>query len=476
MRVYLWAVTNTFRVLVVGETASSICPAELELSGPAECELVHVTDISHALSHLESEPFDGVYLADPTSFGDVSHSTVVNASDDDSETEQLDQHPRERQLERQRQQITRLHDVGIEIAACEDRQSVYELVVDAAEDILDLDICLVDSVENGRLLTQATSSELTEYQEPHVDSPEAGMAGKAHRNNQSYLTTDAQSDPDAAPAGELRSGMSVPVGEYGVFQAASSDVGAFEESDLELVEILASHAREALTRIEQQQRLCEQRDQLQRENERLDEFASIVSHDLRNPLNVAQLRLRLLADEFDSEHVTPAVTALDQMEELVDDMLTLARDGQTVSEFTPVDLRRIVEESWDMVETRDATIDVETNARILGDEGRLGQLFGNLIRNAIEHTPDTDSLEVRVDVLDDETESGFYVADNGPGIPDSIADSLFQPGVSTNENGTGLGLAIVSRIVEAHGWNLRATESESGGARFEVTGVEFSDE
>jgi len=385
------------------------------------------------------------------------------------------QHIREQRLERQRKQIARLHDVGVDLAACETQSAVYELVVSAAEDILELDICLVDSVVDGHLRTEATSTELEDYQEPPVDSDEAGLAGKAYLNSSSHLIDRVSDHPDAHPADEYLSGITVPITDHGVFQAASHETGAFSETDLELVEILCGHAREALTRIDQQQQLRNQRDQLQRENERLDEFASIVSHDLRNPLNVAKLRLNLIANEYDSEHMDPATGALEQMEQLIDDLLTLARDGETVSSVEPVQLSGLIEQVWELAETGNATLTVVDSCRLKADRQRLHQLLGNLLRNAIEHNNDrTAELTVRVGTLGDGVNrTGIYFADNGTGIPEEIRESLFEPGVSTNESGTGLGLAIVSRIAEAHGWEIAVTESVDGGARFELTGVEI---
>ena len=69
-------------------------------------------------------------------------------------------------------------------------------------------------------------------------------------------------------------------------------------------------------------------------------------------------------------------------------------------------------------------------------------------------------------------ENGFYVADDGPGIPEADREKVFESGFSTSEEGTGFGLAIVNEIVAGHGWEIRATESEAGGARFEITGVD----
>ena len=206
--------------------------------------------------------------------------------------------------------------------------------------------------------------------------------------------------------------------------------------------------------------------ELQRKNERLEEFASIVSHDLRNPLNVADGRLELAMTECESEHLAGIREAHARMERLIDDLLTLAREGETVQALEPQDLAELVENCWGLVDTGEATLEVETSATIQADLDRLRQLLENLVRNAVEYGGG--AVTVRIGDLPD----GFYVADDGPGIPIEDHESVFDSGYSTSAAGTGFGLSIVKRIAEAHGWAVAVTESEGGGARFEFTGVD----
>jgi signal transduction histidine kinase len=111
-------------------------------------------------------------------------------------------------------------------------------------------------------------------------------------------------------------------------------------------------------------------------------------------------------------------------------------------------------------------VEIDTESSIRADVSRLKQVFENLIRNATEHGgPD---VTVTVGELDD----GFYLEDDGPGIPDEERSRILETGYSTAEAGTGFGLSIVDQIVDAHGWQLRITESEAGGARFEIIDVE----
>ncbi|MEF8869800.1 MAG: histidine kinase N-terminal 7TM domain-containing protein [Haloarculaceae archaeon] len=260
-----------------------------------------------------------------------------------------------------------------------------------------------------------------------------------------------------------------------------------------------------------------QRRALRRQRERLDQFASVVSHDLRNPLNVAAGGVALARNGGDLDDLDMVVDALDRMEGILEDTLTLARQGEAIGSTEAVDLGVLCEECWGMIECDGATIDVEP-ATISGDPGRLRHLFENLFRNAVEHgargasardargdsvehgstsnrtEPDDGSegtsagqqrqagaddaaghaeedVTVRVGPMAD----GFYVEDDGPGIPPEDRADVVQVGHSAADGGTGLGLAIVDGIAEAHGWELAITDGASGGARFEFTGVTVVD-
>ncbi|CCQ34643.1 Adaptive-response sensory-kinase protein [Halorhabdus tiamatea SARL4B] len=221
--------------------------------------------------------------------------------------------------------------------------------------------------------------------------------------------------------------------------------------------------------------LTEYERRLERQNERLDEFAEVISHDLRNPLNVAFGRAELLADECESAHIEPLVDALGRMEDIVGNTLTLARQGEAVGETEPVPVDSIVEECAKMIDAETATVEVSGEFRIRGDPDRIKHLFENLLSNAVDHAAGEASaaegdVTVRIDQFDGR---GFYVADDGAGIPADERADVFEPGYTTTTPGTGLGLTIVERIAEAHDWEVSVTESREGGARFEFTGVEL---
>ena len=208
-----------------------------------------------------------------------------------------------------------------------------------------------------------------------------------------------------------------------------------------------------------------------RRERRLEEFASIVSHDLRNPLNVAEGHLELAREECDSERLDDIESAHDRMDSLIDDLLTLAREGNDVDDIEPVALATLVEDCWQGVVTGDATLTVDADRTLNADRSRLRQLLENLFRNSVEHGATDTIVSLTVGELDD----GFYVEDDGAGIETTARDDVFEVGYSTSDDGTGFGLSIVEQVAEAHGWDVRVTESEAGGARFEITGVEWVD-
>ena len=200
-----------------------------------------------------------------------------------------------------------------------------------------------------------------------------------------------------------------------------------------------------------------------RQSERLEEFASVVSHDLRNPLGVARGRLDAAFQTGDADHLKEVDAALDRMDELIEESLSVARSGTQVEETYEVPLAELAGDAWSATATGDATYDVVDHRTLQVDPLRAKQLFENLFRNAIEHG--REDVHVRVGPCP----GGFFVADDGPGIPEDERDKILEQGYSTSEEGSGLGLAIVRAIADAHGWSVTVTESEDGGARFEFT-------
>jgi PAS domain S-box-containing protein len=201
------------------------------------------------------------------------------------------------------------------------------------------------------------------------------------------------------------------------------------------------------------------------QNERFEEYSATVSHDLRSPMSIASGWIDIAIAEDSVAELEKARSALERMDGLISDLRTLGRYGQTVREMDELELRRVIEEAWENVDGGDngsVPPDIDDDLGTMrADRASLLELFENLFQNSLEHAaPD---VTIRVGPLD----RGFYVEDDGPGIPEAKREEVFEFGYSTIDDGTGLGLAIVEAIAESHGWEYALTDADPRGARFE---------
>jgi signal transduction histidine kinase len=249
--------------------------------------------------------------------------------------------------------------------------------------------------------------------------------------------------------------------------------------------------------------LTRQRRRLAAEVEQVERIADVVSHDLRNPLEVAEIRLEAARDTGDDVHFEKVAGALDRIERIVSDVL--AAGSGRVEPTDAVSLEDVAEAAWDTVDTADAELVLAPDLpTVRGDPDRLQQLFENLFRNSVEHGSTSNQPEADDSVehgstgsrsaTDDTVEQGdsdvsitvepipdgFAVADDGPGIPEDVRERVFEAGYSTAPDNSGLGLSIVRRIATEHGWQVslgadRGSDADGGGARFEFTDLDRAD-
>jgi two-component system OmpR family sensor kinase len=163
---------------------------------------------------------------------------------------------------------------------------------------------------------------------------------------------------------------------------------------------------------------------------------------------------------------------------LVEDLLTLARlDEIADAPHVEVDVgalaRDAVDDARATAPDREITLQAEGAALVEGDADQLRQVLGNLVRNALVHTPAGTPIEVQA--ARENGEVRVEVRDHGPGLPDGDGEAIFERfwraehGRERGKDGAGLGLAIVAGIVDAHGGSVSARNAEDGGAAFVVT-------
>lgn len=372
------------------------------------------------------------------------------------------------------QQLEALNQVTQELMRADSRAEILEIGIKTVQNLLGIEINaihLYDENAEGLVPMAATNAVYDLIGEPPIFTDDNSIAWGVYQRGEPLTVDDVHENPDRYnPDTPIRSELYLPIGDYGILLAGSPSPEIFDDKDVLLGAILAGGLTRALEQVERTEQLRTRKKELSEQNDRLEEFASIVSHDLRNPLTVAEGRLELAATECESEHLEHVERAHERMRTLIEDLLTLAREGETVTDFEAVGLTALIEECWANVETDSVTLLINTERKVQADTNRLKQLFENLMRNAIEHGGE--GVTVTVGELD----GGFFIEDDGPGIPPDDRETIFEAGYSTRADGTGFGLSIVQRIVEAHNWEIHVTDSDEGGARFEITGVDFAAE
>ncbi len=377
---------------------------------------------------------------------------------------------RERALEHREQTLRAIY----EIVADRDRSFTeqVESLLKLGRDELDTDFGSLSRIEGDDYVFEIVDAAGESIQPGDVVPLSATNCEVAAARERTLVAGDIERDAPtlADREGFTEWGISCYVGApvfvdgevYGTFCFYDTDPrsGQFSEWEVTLVDLMSRWVSYGL----QAQRA---RERISQENERLDRFVSVISHDLRNPLSVTSGYIRLAQETGDTAHLDRAQSAVDRMHALIDDLLELARSDKVEPDTEVVDLRRAVERSWEVVPTDAASLEIGTDRRIRADATMLGQLIENLVRNATVYGGD--GVTITISGLPD----GFAIGDDGPGIPETDRGKVFEVGYTTGDDGTGFGLPIVREVAEAHGWDLTLTDGERGGARYEITGVEI---
>lgn len=347
--------------------------------------------------------------------------------------------------------------------------AVYRATLEAMETALPADGGAVGLETDGTVTLVDTFGHTPVKQDRRVTdlTREVYEAGESRRiddltDTRGAATTQATSDTEADAV--YRSFLAVPVGDRGVVVALATAPAAFSTDDAARLTSLATVATAALGRVEASNASRAGGTGQSRE----EELVGAMAHDLRSPLAVAGGYLSLARKEDDTEELQAVAAALDRVEALIEDLLQLSNVRQERISLSRAELSSLVEECWQNVETGAATLSCEGERSIRSDPNQLKRLVENLLRNAVEHG---DAGQVVVGPL----EEGFFVEDDGTGISPENREQVFETGFSTAEGGTGLGLSIVQRIADAHGWNVRITDSDESGTRVEITNVESDD-
>ncbi|RJP30881.1 MAG: PAS domain-containing sensor histidine kinase [Actinobacteria bacterium] len=223
-------------------------------------------------------------------------------------------------------------------------------------------------------------------------------------------------------------------------------------------------------------------EELARINRELKVYAEVVSHDLRGPISVIQSASAtlegLMEDCADRDTVAKGDKVVGiirnsslSAEVLIENLLALAKAGQSPGEVSEIDVKEIVEKvledkAWP-IEEKGVRVAVDDDlGRILADPTHVYQIFSNLIGNALSYNDNPDP-QVGITHEEEDGVHRYLVRDNGPGIPAEDIESVFLPLFRGKDGGTGLGLSIVEKLVSLYGGEIRAYND--GGACFTFT-------
>lgn len=344
---------------------------------------------------------------------------------------------------------------------------VYDWAITLASERIDADFVELAIISNELLIPAASTAPERRGRE-HTIPIATSIPGSVVTTGDGCIIDDRQDARGDVRAGngnqafasvDYRSLVCAPIPGIGVMCGKARRPSAFEQEDLNQLDAIAAIIANMVKMLEGGR--GERIDPL------LEEIGNLVSHDLRNKLNIATGRLDLAIKTDDEDQLQQSVEALESVERIADVVVSLARTGKPLSGLEEVDLEGAIEGAFGPLGEPDAVLTVKASATILADPDCLSQLLENLFRNAIEHSDG--EVRIEVGLLED----GFYVSDNGPGIPPDIREDVCQLGYSTAPGHQGKGLSIVSRMAEAHGWTMKITDSTNGGARIELRNVVF---
>ncbi|MEF8832188.1 MAG: PAS domain S-box protein [Candidatus Thermoplasmatota archaeon] len=365
-------------------------------------------------------------------------------------------------IEENKEKLEKLQEISTKLEGYKSEEEVYSFAIKAAEDILEFDICEINVLEDDKMRHVVRSHAFPEEGSSKLNPLpiDDSVAGKTYLKNSSFLVKDIQKHEEANPTlEEFKSAISVPLGDYGVFQALSTEVNHFDEEDLRMAELLMGHVSEALKRVQA------------KEKEKF--LHSLLRHDVGNKNQIIRGYLEMM-----KKHDIP-----DELKKLVDKAEVAARNSREIidkvrklrkiekeKKISKVHLSSVIDKvlsgHQNQLERRGINIDLsKCDCKVMGG-ALLEELFSNLIKNSIQHS-NCDGIRINSQI--EENKCLVTVEDDGVGISDEMKDKIFEKGFKDGESsGTGLGLYMVKEIAESYGGSVEVKDSEMGGARFDI--------
>ncbi|ADB60423.1 putative PAS/PAC sensor protein [Haloterrigena turkmenica DSM 5511] len=390
--------------------------------------------------------------------------------------------------------VTSLHEVTRWLLESDDPEEICAIAVHSGSDLLELPISGVWLLEeeHGYLDPVAgTAGAHDEFGGLPRFNPGEGLVWDVFESGDVERFDDLREVEDIYnPDTPIRSEIIAPIGTHGVLMTGSLEPHRFDETDVDLISTLVENTRAALDRADREQVLRERTAELERQTERLESVANVLSSDLKAQLSTVADALESdgsrtgtdgeTHEEWEFPLAEDSVEAtLDRAEGLVDDIREFARNASTVGTRSRITLESAIDEALERSRLDYDSVVVEEPATLRADPDRFVHLLETAFDDAAARADSEVTIQVGlVGFENDDRSRGFFLHDDAAEIPPAAHERVLDPttgpdGVETGDAVAtdGLGLALVRAIAEAHDWELSIDNGENGGTRLEVRDV-----
>ncbi len=370
----------------------------------------------------------------------------------------------ERNLRESKRKIERLHAVATSLETCTDRETLLSEAVRAAGEVLAFDWCLISRRQGESFVAEAVSPQTPMTAGDHLGGVENGAAGRVVETGEPMLIDDVPANPVAEPAHDsFRSGLVVPLGDDGTFAAVSDERAAFDETDLELAELLTASVGAAYDRIEARERLHQRQTDLDLLK---DVYSRVLRHNLRNDLNViggAAAAAREATPDRREELLDTIQRTADRLADTSERARQIKRVVDRTEPVRELSVRRAVEPVVRRLREAEPqaaiTADVPSGLRVEAHQ-ELPLAVRCLAENGIDHNDCEPSVRVTAKRCGAVAE--LRIADDGPGIPAHERSVIQQSRETDLEHGSGAGLWLARLVVDRSDGRLRFPETDDG--------------
>ncbi|WP_265111533.1 PAS domain-containing sensor histidine kinase [Halosolutus halophilus] len=387
-----------------------------------------------------------------------------------------DQHEHERV-------VTSLHEITRWLLESDDPEEICAIAVHAGSDLLEFPISGIWLLDDEHGYLDPVAGTAGAHEElgglPRFYSGE-GLVWNVFESGEIERFDDLRAAEDLYnPDSPIRSEIIAPIGTHGVLMTGSLEPHQFDETDVDLLSTLVENTRAALDRADRERVLRERTTELERQTERLESIAEILSNDLKDQLESVSEALEDDPDEWAFAVAEDSVGAtLDRAEQLVDDVREFARNASAVGTRSRIDLESAIETAIAASRLDDDAVIVDQSAMLRADADR----FVHLLETAFDNIAARAETDVTVQVglvgfenagrSDRSRDSrGFFLLDDATEIPPTAHEQVLDPSTDDDTAIDGLGLALVRAIAEAHDWTIAVDNGENGGTRIEIRDV-----